>query len=142
VHAKTAARLLATAESAGHLIAQAEQLVQLRRIAAGVLPVEIRRSTAIANLKQGKVVIFAENAAIAAKLRLLEPALVDAFAREALQVTGLQVRVQVQDGDGPAKKAKRARLEPGAAASLERLANSLPDSELSRAVARLAKRGK
>jgi hypothetical protein len=142
VHAKTAARLLATAESAGHLIAQAEQLVQLRRIAAGVLPVEIRRSTAIANLKQGKVVIFAENSAIAAKLRLLEPALVDAFAREALQITGLQVRVQVPDGGGSAKKAKRARLQPGAAASLERLANSLPDSELSRAVARLAKRGK
>jgi len=142
VHAKTAARLLATAESAGHLIAQVEQLVQLRRIAAGVLPVEIRRSTAVANLKQGKVVIFAENAAVAAKLRLLEPALVEAFAREALQVTGLQIRVQVPDGGGPAKKAKRARLEPGAAASLERLANSLPDSELSRAVARLAKRGK
>lgn len=142
MHAKTAARLLATAESAGHLIAQAEQLVQLRRIAAGVLPVEIRRSTAIANLKQGKVVIFAENSAIAAKLRLLEPALVDAFAREALQITGLQVRVQVPDGGGSAKKAKRARLQPGAAASLERLANSLPDSELSRAVARLAKRGK
>src|SRR5512139_2285866 len=98
VHAKTVARLLASAESAGHLIAQAEQLVQLRRIAAGVLPVELRRSTAIANVKHGKVVIFAENAAVAARLRLLEPALIDALAREALQVTGLQVKVQVPDG--------------------------------------------
>jgi hypothetical protein len=142
VHAKTAARLLATAESAGHLVAQAEQLVQLRRIAASVLPVELRRSTAIANIKQGKVVIFAENAAIAAKLRLLEPALVAAFARAALHVTGLQIRVQVPDGAGGTGREKRARLQPGAAASLERLANSLPDSELSRAVARLAKRGK
>lgn len=72
----------------------------------------------------------------------MEPTLVDAFAREALQVTGLQVRVQVPDESATAPRAKRARLEPGAAASLERLANSLPDSELSRAVARLAKRGK
>jgi len=142
VHAKTVARLLASAESAGHLIAQAEQLVQLRRIAAGVLPVELRRSTAIANVKQGNVVIFAENAAIAARLRLLEPALIDAFAREALQVTGLQVKVQVPDGPPGMPRGKRARLQPAAAASLERLADSLPDSELSRAVARLAKRGK
>jgi DNA-binding MurR/RpiR family transcriptional regulator len=72
----------------------------------------------------------------------LEPALLDAFAREALQVTGLQVRVQVPDESDTSPRAKRARLQPGAAASLERLANSLPDSELSRAVARLAKRGK
>lgn len=142
MHAKTAARLLATAESAGHLMAQAEQLVQLRHIAAGVLPVELRRSTAIANIKQEKVVIFAENAAIAAKLRLLEPALMEAFAREAMKVTGLQIKVQVPDRPAAAFADKRARLQPGAAAALERLANSLPDSDLSRAVARLAKRGK
>jgi hypothetical protein len=142
LHAKTAARLLASAESAGHLIAQAEQLMTLRRLAASVLPVELRRSAAVANVKQGKVVIFAENAAIAAKLRLLEPALLDAFAREALQVTGLQVRVQVPDASKAHPRMKRARLAPGPAASLDRLAKSLPDSELSRAVARLAKRGK
>ncbi len=142
MRAKTVARFLASTAPTGQLMAHAERLVELRRLAAGVLPAELRRSATIANAKQGKVVIFAEHAAIAAKVRLFEPALVETFARAGLQVTGLRVVVQVPDRPAAPRSDKRARLAASPAASLERLAKSLPESGLRSAVARLAKRGR
>lgn len=142
MRATTLARFLASGTPTGQLMAQAQHLVELRRLAAGVLPAELWRSATIANAKQGKVVIFAENAAIAAKLRLFEPALMETFARAGCQVTGLRVVVQVPDRRAAPPPDKRARIAPSAAASLERIAKSLPESELRTVVARLARRAR
>jgi len=56
------------------LMPQAQRLLELRTILSGALPPNLRRSCAIANYLQGKVVIFADNSAVAAKAAPTRPA--------------------------------------------------------------------
>ena len=119
------------------LMPQAQRLIELRRIAAGALPGNLLRSCSIANYKQGKVVIFAENSAVAAKLKLLAPTLRDHFLKSAIEITGIDVEVQPTN---PAQEppAKHTHLSPGAAHALAELADQLPDSELKSSMNALA----
>ena len=120
------------------LLPQAQRLIDLRRVLAGVLPPNFRRSCTIANYMQGKVVIFAENSAVAAKLRLMEPELRDQFVKRAIQVTGITIKVQPK-APAPARE-KQIHGSASAARSLMDLADQLPDSKLKTAVYALARR--
>jgi hypothetical protein len=120
------------------LLPQAQRLIELRRVLAGALPLNFRRSCTIANYMQGKVVIFAENSAIAAKLRLMEPELRDQFVKRAIQVTGITIKVQPKT-PVPARE-KQIQGSASAARSLLDLASQLPDSKLKTAVTALAMR--
>ncbi len=119
------------------LMPQAQRLIELRRIAAGALPGNLLRSCSIANYKQGKVVIFAENSAVAAKLKLLAPTLRDHFVKSAIEVTGIEVEVQPTN-PAPPPPAKHTYLSTGAAQALTDLANQLPDSKLKSSISKLA----
>jgi len=121
------------------LMPQAQRLMELRRIAGEVLPGNLLRSCSIANYKQGKVIIFAENSAVAAKLKLLAPTLRDHFVKSAIQVTGIDVEVQPSE-PSPEPPAKHTHLSSGAAQLLAELASQLPDSELKSSINTLAGR--
>lgn len=114
------------------LMPQARRLLELRQILAACLPQNLRRSCTIANYMQGKVVIFAENSAVAAKLKLLAPELLDRFGQKAIEVTG--INIQVQPKEVPNTVGKTAKLSPGAVASLAQLEEQLPDSDLKTAL--------
>jgi hypothetical protein len=127
-------------DGAHSVAAQAALLLRLRQSASLVVPEALLRSASIANCKQGKVVIFAENNAVAAKFRLFEPRLIDLWARQGLQVSALKVEVQPARG-GSAGRIKQSRLTPAAGQALSELASGLPDdSPLRRAVAALIRR--
>jgi hypothetical protein len=119
------------------LMPQAQRLMELRRIAAGALPGNLLRSCSIANYKQGKVVIFAENSAVAAKLKLLAPTLRDHFLKSAIEITGIDVEVQPTN-PVPEPPAKHTHLSSGAAQALAELADQLPDSKLKSSINALA----
>jgi len=121
------------------LMPQAQRLMELRRIAARALPGNLLRSCSIANYKQGKVVIFAENSAVAAKLKLLAPTLRDHFVKSAIEVTGIDVEVQPTN-PAPPPPAKHTHLSSGAAQALTDLADQLPDSKLKSSINALADR--
>jgi len=121
------------------LMPQAQRLMELRRIAARALPANLLRSCSIANYKQGKVVIFAENSAVAAKLKLLAPTLRDHFVKSAIEVTGIDVEVQPTN-PAPPPPAKHTHLSSGAAQALTDLADQLPDSKLKSSINALADR--
>ena len=128
--------------AAGRVAAQAALLLRLRESASLVVPEPLWRSASIANVKQGKVVIFAENNAIAAKLRLFEPRLIDLWARKGIQLSAIKVEVQPAGQRGGAPP-KHAHLTAAASASLESLAAALPaDSPLQGPVRTLARRGR
>ena len=76
------------------LMPHAEQVISLRQILGGILPANLRRSCDIANYSQGKVVIFAENSAVAAKVKLMAPTLLRDLSQRVAQVTAIEVRVQ------------------------------------------------
>ena len=121
------------------LMPQARRLIELREILAAVLPESLARCCSIANYKQGNVVIFAANGAIAAKLKLMLPALSEQLSKRAMEVTGLEVRVQPLDSD-PQVIEKSAKMSLEAALVLARLCEQLPESELKTTVGKIASR--
>ena len=120
------------------LMPQAQRLLELRRILSGTLPPNLQRSCTIANYMQGKVVIFAENSAVAAKLKLMAPDLRDQFVKRAIEVTGIDIQVQPKE---PVQTVgKTAEMTDGALSSLSELESQLPDSKLKSAISSLLSR--
>jgi hypothetical protein len=139
MQAKHIGDYLAEDRGTSRLVPQVATLLAIRQRLTGALPDSLRRSCAIANYKHGIVVLLASNNAVAAKLRLIEPRLVNALSNYGLNVTG--IKIQVQGGASfpmqvTEKKALSLSLE--AADALARLSVNLPESRLKRAVDALA----
>ncbi len=142
MHSKNIRAYLGSAAGIAGLLPQAERLIELRRIYSKLVPPQLLRSSSIANYKQETVVIFADNNAVAAKLRLLSPRLVNDFSRFGAEVTGIRLEVQPRPEPLTAIVPKRARLSRAGAESLEALASQLPDSKLKQTLAEMAARDK
>ena len=140
MHSKKIRAYLDSVAGIAALLPQAERLIELRRIFAKLAPQQLLRSSSIVNYKQGKVVIFAENSAVAAKLKLLSPQLVDGFTNQGVEATGIRVEVQPLESPQPVPRTKQARLTAGGADHLRTLAERLPDSSLKQAVTYMALR--
>ena len=140
MHSKKLRAYLDSAAGIAALLPQAERLIELRRIYKEIMPKQLLRSSSIVNYKQEKVVIFAENNAIAAKIKLLSPRLVNDFSKRGMQVTGIRLEVQPWQEQPKAPAPKQAKLSAAGAESLEALARRLPDSNLRRALTELARR--
>lgn len=96
MHSKNIAHHLDNAEGIGALMPQAARLLELRRQLAEFLPKPLAKSCEIANFKHGKVIIFAKNGAIAAKLAHYRPKLLSLFSARDAEVTAIEVSVQVR----------------------------------------------
>ena len=142
MHSKNLRAYLDSAVGIAGLLPQAERLIELRRIYGKLVPQQLLRSSSIVNYKQKNVVIFAENNAVAAKLRLLSPRLVNDFSKCGVEVTGIRLEVQPRQEALKEVAPKRARLSRAGAESLEALARQLPDSKLKQALAGFAARGR
>jgi hypothetical protein len=120
------------------LMPQARRLLQLRQLLAGLLPDALARACTVANYKHGKLVVFAENNAVAAKLRLLSPTLCERLSNGGVQVTEMDIGVQPPDA-AQEKRPKSAYLSGSAVTSLAELASQLPDSPLKECVSLMAR---
>jgi hypothetical protein len=81
------------------------------------------------------VVIFANNNAAAAKLRLWAPKIAELLGTFGFQVTKIKVEVQAVDGVAGEPIVRKARtLSPHGATALARLGSRLPEGRLKRAV--------
>jgi hypothetical protein len=140
MHSKNLRAYLDSAAGIAALLPQAERLIELRRIYREIMPQQLLRSSSIVNYKQETVVIYAENNAIAAKIKLLSPRLVNDFSKRGMQVTGIRAEVQPRETlRGPAAE-KHAKLSAAGAESLEALAERLPDSKLKQTLTEMAGR--
>ncbi|MBE0624932.1 MAG: DUF721 domain-containing protein [Burkholderiales bacterium] len=140
MHSKNIRAYLDSASGIAGLLPQAERLIELRRIYSKLVPQQLLRSSSIVNFRQQNVVIFAENNAIAAKLRLLTPRLVNDFSKCGMEVTGIRIEVQPRLSHPDEQVHKRAKLSRAGAESLDKLAKQLPDSKLKRALSGMATR--
>jgi hypothetical protein len=142
MHAKRIGQYLDTSPGVDRLTSHAACLLALRRLIAEALPEPLRQSCAIANYKQGKVIVLAENSAAAARLRLLAPSLVELLGQRGWQVTGLKVEVQpdARTRTQPVEE-KRLLLSSSARDALARKGAELPESRLRQAIEALARRG-
>jgi len=142
MHSKNLHAYLGSAAGIAALLPQAERLIELRRIYSELVPQQLLRSSSIVNYKHENVVIFAENNAIAAKLKLLSPRLVNDFSKRGVEVTGIRLEVQPRQKPLKAPTPKQAKLSAAGAESLEALAKRLPDSRLKQAVTEMVERKK
>ena len=142
MHAKRVGEYLDASTGVNRLTSQAAFLLAVRQILAEALPEPLRRSCAIANYRQGKVIFLAESSAIAARIRLLAPSLVELLGKRGLQVTGLRVDVQPDvQRHTQLTEGKSLLLSPSATEALARAARSLPEGPLRQALDALVRRG-
>lgn len=139
MHGKTLGAFLDQSEGTNSLMPQAKRLLELRQILLEALPGRLPLYCSVANWRRGRLVIFAENSAIAAKLKLLCPTLSDHYLKRGIEVTAIEIQVQPRQRP-PRVPQKRAALSDAAADSLASFARQLPDSELKTIVTSLAKR--
>lgn len=134
MHSKNIRAYLDSVAGVAALLPQAERLIELRRVYATLVSQQLLRSSSIVNYKQGNVVIFADNSAVAAKLKLLSPRLIDDFSKRGWEVTGIRLEVQPRETPARMPATKQARLSPAGAGYLRILADRLPDSTLKQSV--------
>jgi hypothetical protein len=124
------------------LAQHARRLEDLQHLLFEAVPPALAAASRVSDLKSGLLVISAENAAVAAKLRQLAPRLLSHLGKGRIQVTGIRVDVQVKahkikaehEVTGPA-------LPPDAIRKFSGLAERLPPSPLKSALLRMARRG-
>jgi hypothetical protein len=137
MHSKNLDAYLDQAGGINSLMPQAKRLLGLRQVLLEILPATLAEFASVANFRQGKVVIFAANSTIAAKLKLLGPGLKERLVGRGLQVTALEIEVQPGQGTDPTPQ-KAAVLSDAARGALARLASQLPDSQLKSSVSALS----
>jgi hypothetical protein len=141
MQAKRIGDYLDRGDGTSRLVPRAALLLAIRQHLSEVLPDNLRRSCAIANYKQGVVVVVAGNNAVAAKLRHFGPRIIEALGKRGLKATGIRVDVQGTWSFTPQVPEEKALfLSPRASDALTEVGRRLPDSRLRRAVNSLAKK--
>lgn len=121
------------------LAAHAQRLLQFQRLLEAALPAALRPHARVANFRLGKLLIHAENGAVAAKIRQFGPSLANDLSHKEQKVTQIEVRVQARNPSPPPLPHKRPSL-PGSKQKqgLTVLARDLPaESPLKNALERL-----
>lgn len=120
---------------------QAGKRNSLQKIWDEVVPAALRSYTRAGGVQHRRITVFADNGAVAAKLKLLTPNLLKNLQNKGVEVTSIRFQVQVQSHRRAAPRAPRI-LSSKAAESLSELAQALDDSPLKTALQRLSKRQK
>jgi len=123
------------------VLSKTRELRALSELVQNFLATELRRETRVANLKEGKLALFAANSAVAAKLRLLAPALVRFLQERRMQVILVSVRVQpIESLKNACGAQKSVHLSTHAIERLRQLYERLSASPARDAVAKMLRR--
>lgn len=122
----------------------AHRLLALQRLYANCVPEALARASAPVSLKEGELLVRADNGAAAAKLKQMAPTILDKIRTKNQDVTKVLVTVRPVDRRAPAadEQQKRARLSADSVHHFEALSSELQDSPLKSALQRLAARQK
>ncbi|MDR0441087.1 MAG: DUF721 domain-containing protein [Candidatus Accumulibacter sp.] len=138
---RTLEDFLDSADGMGKVLAHVRELRRLAGLYLEITPAYLAEASRLVNFRSGIVIIHATNGATATKLRQLAPTLTDGFSRRGVACSGVEVRVRT--GGFPARagiSSTRKPLSGQTFRTLGRLRDSLPDSELRRAVDTLIRR--
>ena len=118
------------------IAAHARDVTLLQKTWTEIVPQALRPFTQACGIKHRRITVFADNGAVASKLKLLSPILLKSLQIKGLEVTSIRVEVQVKSvAKAPARRIRK--LSANAAESLSRLADTLPDSPLRQSILRL-----
>lgn len=123
------------------LTRKARRLKALQQLLFEASPPLLAAASRVADLRSGTLVVLADNAAVAAKLRQLIPRLLSRIREQASEVTGIRIEVQVKPHKiKDEEEFTKVSLPPDAIQEFERLSGSLPPSPLKSALTRLVAR--
>lgn len=111
-------------------------LSTLQRHFVATAPAYLTQGSQVSSLAFGILIVVTSNATIAAKLRQLAPDIATKMRRKGCEVNGIQVKVQVSYLPRPVPTTPRS-LTPVAQRALEQLNQTLVDSPLKSALARM-----
>jgi len=130
---------LSAAPNLQALLQQAQKLLTLQKAWNEVAPKPLAAASIVGAVRQQTLIVYANNGAVAGKLRQLVPSLLEKIQERGVEVTAIRVVVQVEVLP-PAKKPKDLTVSHNALSSLENLEQSLDDSPLKNALHALIQR--
>jgi hypothetical protein len=131
--------LLASGEFKG-LTGRVRRLMELQQTFLDSAPPLLAQASRVGNCRGGTLLLLADNAAVAAKLRQLAPRLLARMREREPEITGIQIEVQVRRTPDalPARPGKSV-LNPEAIEKISRLSEAVPASPLKSALAALVR---
>ena len=135
----TIGKLLGSADELKGLAARARRQRELQAAYVRCAPSELAAASRVKHLKSGTLVIVAQNAATAAKLRQQAPSLAALVRKLEPDVAALKVEVQIS---GYERRRPSSKHELGAEAveQFDALAAGMPEGALKTAVSNLVRR--
>jgi hypothetical protein len=123
------------------LTARVRRLKELQSLYVRTAPRELASSSRVKGCRAGTLFVYAENAAVAAKLKQLAPRLLAAIRENEAEINQIRIEVQVggRAGGGP-YTSRKAPLTPATIRRFGELAQAIPEGDLRAAIARLAAR--
>jgi hypothetical protein len=134
-------RLLATDRELQPVLAKIREIRALSGHCNDFLPPELARAVHASNLREGRLLLLAANAAAAAKVRLLAPSLSAYLIQQGAKVNSVSVRVQPRAIKESADRPRAApRIPEAGYSSLSALYGRLCESPARRALKTLLAR--
>lgn len=130
---------LSAAPNLQTLLQQAQKLLVLQNTWNAVAPKPLAAASRVGAVRHQTLIVYANNGAVAGKLRQLVPSLLEKIQNRGIEITAIQVDVQVESLP-PGKKPKHLTVSHNALGSLEKLEQSLEDSPLKNALHTLIQR--
>jgi hypothetical protein len=130
--------LLGSTPELKKLAQTAHQIEGLQRQYQAIAPASLLQGSHVMRYDNGRLILAADNGAVASKLRQLAPQLISSFRTRGCEVTGIQIQVQVNAAP-PRTPPTPRKLGPQGQMALDDLAHSLPEGKLRAAVERLSR---
>ena len=115
-------------------------LLKLSRRFEAVAPAGLRHAAHVANYKSGKLVIHADNGAVAAKIRQLSQRLSDELSKGGTECNGIEVKVQPRQIPCQSTSSTQKPLSGKAIETLRSTSKNLPEGKLREALESLISR--
>lgn len=126
--------------AAGRIMAHARTILRLARRFEAIAPGTLARAARVANYKSGKIVIHADNGAVASKIRQLSQRLCDELSKGGVECTLLEVKVQPRQPGTQSTPSTQKPLNPHQRRTLQETISTLPPGPLRNALERLLER--
>jgi hypothetical protein len=135
--------LFGTTETLKALKARVRRLAELQSLYVRTAPRELAGSSRVKGCGAGTLFVFADNAAVAAKLKQLAPRLLAAIRENEPEINQIRIEVQVRGRQGVSgAKSRKKPLSRATVRRFDALAETIPEGALKAAIARLAARHK
>ena len=116
--------------AASRVMAHARLLLKLAQRFEAIAPGGLGRVAHVANYKSGKIVIHADNGAVATKLRQMGQRLCDELSIEGAQCSGIEVKVQPRQIPCQSMGSTNKPLSARACGALRSTSENLPEGPL------------